>query len=87
MPTTTIRYDEKTRDEIMPLLESMGISLNTYMNMALHQLAIQKRIPFRIYGTSRSEADAPMFAEIPVMKKRNGKLIAPADWYDEDDDE
>lgn len=80
MPTTTIRYDESVRDAALPILDSMGISLNNYFNIALRQLVLQNRIPFTIYGAPAGQK------AIPTMKVENGRLVAPADWYDEDDD-
>lgn len=71
MPTTTIRYDEAVRDQAAPLLEKMGISLNTYLNMALHQLVVQWRV---VPGAS------------PRATVRNGHIVVPADWDDDDDE-
>lgn len=86
MPTTTIRYDESVRDQAAPLLEAMGISLNTYLNMALHQLVVQQRVPFEIKGTSPVGWHSVPGAS-PRAVVRNGHIVVPADWDDDDDDD
>lgn len=45
---TTVRFDSKDRAEATDLLESMGISFNGYLTMAVKQLVNQRRIPFDI---------------------------------------
>lgn len=85
MPTTTIRYDEAVRDQAAPLLESMGISLNTYLNMALHQLVVQRRIPFEVKGES-AEGWYVVPGASPMATVRNGHIVVPSDWDDDDDE-
>ena len=51
---TTIRLDDDLKAEMLKDLEPMGISLNSYFNMAGRQLVIQKKIPFEIL-TEKSE--------------------------------
>lgn len=88
MPTTTIRYDERTRDEVAPILDSIGMSLNTYLNLALRQLAIQGRVPFSLYGSrSLLPGTRPVAGASPRAKKVEGRLVFPADWCEDDDDE
>lgn len=85
MPTTTIRYDEAVRDQAAPLLESMGISLNTYLNMALRQLVVQRRVPFEVKG----EPDEGWYVvpgASPRVRREGDRFIVPADWADDDDE-
>ena len=87
MPTTTIRYDESVRDKVVPMLDQIGLSLNSYLNLALNQLAIQGRVPFEIYATRQ----APVHVQIvggssPRAYKKDGHLVFPADWYEDDDE-
>lgn len=46
--TTTIRMDEELKRETTSILESLGLSFNTYVTMASKQLVIQRRVPFDI---------------------------------------
>lgn len=87
MPTTTIRYDERTRDKVAPILDSIGLSLNAYLNLALRQLTIQGRVPFALYGERTSPAAARLIpGASPRAKKVDGKLVFPANWAEDDDE-
>lgn len=83
MPTTTIRYDESTREQATPLLDSIGLSINSYLNLALRQLVIQKRVPFTIYASASEPATVP--GASPKAKKVDGRLVFPADWNDDNE--
>ena len=86
MPTATIRYDERVRDEAMPLLDAMGLSLNSYLNMALHQLVIQRRVPFDIVAGGRPPVLAVPGSK-PVVRREGWRFVVPAEWRDENGDE
>lgn len=45
---TTIRMDDDLKAQVNALLDSMGLSFNTFVNMASIQLVSQRRIPFEI---------------------------------------
>ena len=45
---TTIRVDENLKARANEILGSVGLSYNTYVVMATHQLVNQCRIPFEI---------------------------------------
>lgn len=48
MSATTIRMDNDLKAQVTALLDSMGLSFNTFVNMASIQLVSQRRIPFEI---------------------------------------
>ena len=48
MGATTIRMDDDLKTQVNALLDSMGLSFNTFVNMASIQLVSQRRIPFEI---------------------------------------
>ena len=48
MSATTIRMDDDLKAQVNALLDSMGLSFNTLVNMASIQLVSQRRIPFEI---------------------------------------
>lgn len=85
MPTTTIRYDERLRQEAAPLLDSMGLSINSYLNLALRQLVVQKKVPFTIYASAECAGPTMVAGASPKAKKVDGKLVFPSDWDDDDD--
>lgn len=87
MVATTVRYDENLRSKVIPILDSMGLSLNAYLNLALHQLAIQGKVPFEVYASPSSLlSNMSSFSNYPSMNKVNGKLVAPADWHEDEDE-
>ena len=45
---TTVRVDENLKAQANEILGSVGLSYNTYVVMATHQLVNQCRIPFEI---------------------------------------
>ena len=48
MGATTIRMDDDLKAQANALLDSMGLSFNTFVNMASIQLVSQRRIPFEV---------------------------------------
>ena len=66
--STTLRIDEDIKREATDILDSMGISFNGYLNMAVRQLINQHRVPFDI-------VPAP---EIPNEETRRAMLLAEA---------
>lgn len=46
MKTTTIRIDDKLKQEASAKLEALGLNFNTFVVMAATQLVAQNRIPF-----------------------------------------
>ena len=71
---TTVRVDENLKAQANEILGSVGLSYNTYVVMATHQLVNQRRIPFEIVpagGVPNEEKelglipdDAPAFDDI-----------------------
>ena len=49
---TTIRLDDKLKQELTKELKSMGLSINGYFNLAARQLVIQKKVPFEVLAES-----------------------------------
>ena len=47
----SIGTDKELKEEAQRILESMGINLTTYVNMALTQLVNTNSIPFEVKGT------------------------------------
>lgn len=43
---STVRIDPKIKDEVVPILADLGISLSEAINMFLHQVKLNNGIPF-----------------------------------------
>lgn len=65
---TTIRIDESDKRLATEILDSLGITFNSYLNMAIKQLVNKRRVPF--------ELDAPQ--DIPNDETRMALAIAEA---------
>ena len=66
--STTLRIDEDIKREATDILDSMGISFNGYLNMAIRQLINQRRIPFDVIPAR----------EVPNEETRRAMLLAEA---------
>ena len=47
---TTVRIEEGLKEQATQFLDSVGLSLNSYLNLAVRQLVNQRKIPFEIVG-------------------------------------
>lgn len=45
---STVRINEKIKDEVAPILSDLGISLSEAINMFLHQIKLNNGIPFEV---------------------------------------
>lgn len=43
---TSISIDPDLREQSRPMLESLNLGLSQYIDMALRQLVVQRRVPF-----------------------------------------
>ena len=62
---TTVRIEEGLKEQAT---DSVGLSLNSYLNLAVRQLVNQRKIPFEIVGR----------AEVPNEVTRRAMVIAEA---------
>lgn len=65
---TTVRIEEGLKEQATEFLDSVGLSLNSYLNLAVRQLVNQRKIPFEIVGR----------AEVPNEATRRAMVIAEA---------
>ena len=68
MATTTITLDEDVKRETTEILNSIGMTLSGYFNLAARQLCIKRRVPFEI------EAPDPL----PNEETRRAMIAAEA---------
>ena len=45
---STVRVDENIKNDVMPILDDLGISLSEAINMFLHQIKLNNGIPFEL---------------------------------------
>lgn len=82
MPDTTdkrknssihVRVDSRIREDAETILNSMGITISQFINMALYQVHIKRKIPFEIEANpSRSIRDND---SIPVLKRSKDETV------------
>ena len=65
---TTVRIEEGLKEQATEFLDTVGLSLNSYLNLAVRQLVNQRKIPFEIVGR----------AEVPNEATRRAMVIAEA---------
>ena len=54
---TTVRIEEGLKEQATEFLDSVGLSLNSYLNLAVRQLVNQRKIPFEIVGRAEVPND------------------------------
>jgi len=55
---STVRIDDKIKEEVNPILSELGLSLSEAINIFLHQIKIHKGIPFEIKTRENIELNA-----------------------------
>jgi len=45
---STVRINDKIKEEVLPILEELGISLSEAINIFLHQVKLSNGIPFEL---------------------------------------
>lgn len=69
---TTIRLDDKLKQELTKELKSMGLSINGYFNLAARQLVIQKKVPFEVLAKSDEPTETTKKALVTAQAKELG---------------
>jgi len=52
---STVRINEKIKEEVTPILDDLGISLSEAINMFLHQIKLNNGIPFNLKRNNATE--------------------------------
>ena len=86
MKTTTIRMDEELKRETVSILESLGLSFNTYVAMASRQLVTQRRVPFDIVVAGEEPTEDTRRAMIAAEAKALGLMPDDAPVFRSSDD-
>ena len=61
-----------TKEEATDILNKLNLDMSTYINMALNQLIIQKKIPFVIKSEESSYTDEDKINEVVATLKMEG---------------
>lgn len=75
--TITIRLDSDLKKKLVRELQSIGLSIEEYFNLAAHQLVIQKRVPFELLAESARPSAITKKALVAAQAKELG--IIPDD--------
>ena len=71
---TTVRFDKDTKDSATEILDSLGLSFNAYLNLALKQLINQKQIPFEIKMAQEVPNETTRIAMLKAQAKEAGLI-------------
>lgn len=82
---TTIRVDDNLKAQANEILGSVGLSYNTYVVMATHQLVNQRRIPFEIIPASEIPNEETRRALVAAEAKELGLIVDDAPAFDDVD--
>ena len=63
---TTVRIEEGLKEQATEFLDTVGLRLSSYLNLAVRQLVNQRKIPFEIVGRP----------EVPNEATRRAMVIA-----------
>ena len=91
MPTapikpTTVRIEEGLKEQATEFLDSVGLSLNSYLNLAVRQLVNQRKIPFEIVGRPEAPNEATRRAMVIAEAHELGILPDDSSSFDNVDD-
>lgn len=71
---TTIRMDESLKREAVAVLDSIGMSFNTYVTAATKQLVNQRRVPFDLVAPSAEPTDQTRRALVEAQARELGLI-------------
>ena len=80
--TINIRVNSEVRDEAGVILDSMGLSFSDAFNLLLHQIKLQRSLPFEVVAYSHVPK-AETLALIERIEKGEEELIGPFDTIDD----
>ncbi len=83
---TTVRIDENLKAQANEILGSVGLSYNTYVVMATHQLVNQRRIPFEIVPASGIPNEETRRALVAAEAKELGLIPDDSSAFEDADE-
>lgn len=73
--STTIRMSEDLKNDCSSILKSLGLTFNSFVNMAVSQLVIQRRVPFEIVAPTEDVPNAETHAALVEAEAKELGLI------------
>lgn len=90
MPTlakpTTIRIEDDLKSQAVSILDSIGLSFNSYVQLATRQLVNQRRIPFDLAAPAEVPNEATYRALVEAEAKALGLIPDDAPAFTRSDD-
>lgn len=87
---STIRFDRDLKEAADKELDDMGLSMTTYLNLAVKQLVIQKEVPFKIKSTNSDDDEitnpTTRRAIVKAMAEEEGLIKDEGEHYTNADD-
>ena len=77
MSMVQARTPAKLKASASDVLDQLGLNLSTYINMALKQLVIQRRIPFEVCLDARQYTTQEAVDEVAATMKTEGFTLQP----------
>lgn len=74
MSTTTITLDDDVKRQTVEILDSIGMSLSGYFNLAARQLCITRRVPFDIVAPEPEPTEKTRRALVAAEAKALGLI-------------
>ncbi len=74
MGTSTITLDDDIKRETVDILDSIGMSLSDYFNLAARQLCIRRRVPFDIVAPEPEPNETTRRALVAAEAKAMGLI-------------
>lgn len=71
---TTVRFDKESKEQAVSILDSLGLSLNAYLNLAVKQLINQRKVPFEIKLGDEVPNEATRRAMVEAEAKAMGLI-------------
>lgn len=79
MDLVQARTPKSVKTTANDILDTLGLNMSTYINMALKQLIIQGGIPFSVKVSKEIYSPAEAIREIDATLKMEGMTLTPAD--------
>lgn len=71
---TTVRFDEASKNQAIEILDSIGLSFNSYLNLAVKQLVNKRRVPFELEAVELSPTEETRRAMVEAEAKELGLI-------------
>lgn len=85
LSTSTVRMDKQTKKAVDAQLKKIGLSFNSFVNLAAIQLLIQGKVPFSIQAPLDIPNETTQRAIDLVEKEESGKVTDTIPFFSDSD--